>query len=181
MKWSFFRSNFEYTYIPIPLHEDNLRLLGFFAPSINPEKRPECIERERGRQGGPCAISRAIYPCPLCKIPRDKSHEVPRYVPHAQRWEKRRRIAGRQPICECIRACREYVRACVHAWHGGEPYAPRVQIRIEMAAITVAARWHERDGHIHHPRSFEYRGAERRMRRDDKRKTGGGEGEGKRS
>lgn len=58
------------------------------------------------------------------------------------------------------------MHACVH---GGEPYAPRAQIRTEMAAITVADRWHERDGHIHHPRSFEYRGAERRTRRDDKR------------
>jgi len=50
------------------------------------------------------------------------------------------------------------MRASVHACvHGGEPYAPRAQIRTEMAAITVADRWHERDGHIHHPRSFEYR------------------------
>lgn len=56
--------------------------------------------------------------------------------------------------------------------HGEEPYAPRAKIRTEVAAITVAERWHERDGHIHHPRSFEYRGAERRTRRDDKREDG---------
>jgi len=59
---------------------------------------------------------------------------------------------------------RASVRACVH---GGEPYAPRAQIRTEMAAITIANRWHERDGRIHHPRSFEYRGVERRTRRDE--------------
>lgn len=68
-----------------------------------------------------------------------------------------------KPEYTSLRAC---VRACVH---GGEPYAPRAQIRTEMAAITVADRWHERDGHIHHPRSFEYHGAERKTRRDDKR------------
>jgi len=61
--------------------------------------------------------------------------------------------------------------------HGREPYAPRAQIRTEMAAITIANRWHERDGHIHHPRSFEYRGAERRTRRDDKRGREKGEKE----
>lgn len=71
---------------------------------------------------------------------------------------------------------RECVRACVH---DGEPYAPQAKIRTEMAAITVAERWHERDGHIHHPRSFEYRGAERRTRRDDKRERVGGKMEGK--
>lgn len=71
---------------------------------------------------------------------------------------------------------RECVRACVH---DEEPYAPQAKIRTEMAAITVAERWHERDGHIHHPRSFEYRGAERRTRRDDKRERVGGKMEGK--
>lgn len=64
------------------------------------------------------------------------------------------------------------MRACVYS---GEPYAPRAQIRTEMVAITVADRWHERDGHIHHPRSFEYRGAERRTRREDDKRGRTGE------
>lgn len=42
------------------------------------------------------------------------------------------------------------------------------KIRTEIAAITVAGQRRERDGLIHHPRSFEYRAVEsRRTGRND--------------
>lgn len=132
---------------------------------------------------------RAIYPRSLYEILRDKkARSTEARTTRADEKEGGKRGTPEEEVREatnpqmhtCIYTDREYMRECVRACvHDEEPYAPQARIRTEMAAITVAERWHERDGHIHHPRSFEYRGAERRTRRDDKRERVGGKMEGK--